>query len=91
MTVAQAIIADLTDADLDQLADLLADRLAARLPAVRQKEGGWLSSELAAEYLACSRSRIHDLVQIGKLSPRRDGRRLLFRRSDLDAYLEASA
>jgi hypothetical protein len=27
-------------------------------------------------------------VQLGKLEPRRDGRRLLFRRADLDAYLE---
>jgi hypothetical protein len=31
------------------------------------------------------------LVQLGDLAPRRDGTRLLFRRQDLDAYLEHSA
>jgi excisionase family DNA binding protein len=41
--------------------------------------------------LACSRGHLYDLVQLGKLKPRRDGRRLLFRRGDLAAYLEASA
>ena len=28
------------------------------------------------------------LVQLRKLRPRRDGRRLLFKRSDLDSYIE---
>jgi excisionase family DNA binding protein len=51
----------------------------------------WLSTEQAAEYLAAKPSRIHDLVALGKLAPRRDGRRLLFRRDELDAYAEASA
>jgi excisionase family DNA binding protein len=48
----------------------------------------WLSTEDAARHLACSRDRLYDLVQLGKLKPRRDGRRLLFKLADLDAYLE---
>ena len=48
----------------------------------------WLDAKGAAEYMACPLSRVHDLVGLRKLEPRRDGRRLLFRRSDLDAYLE---
>ncbi len=51
----------------------------------------WLTSKQAAAHIASPVSRIHDLVALGLLHPRRDGRRLLFRRDDLDAYLEASA
>jgi hypothetical protein len=43
--------------------------------------------EIELEVLAASPDRIHDLVQLGKLNPRRDGRRLLFRREALYAYL----
>ena len=51
----------------------------------------WLNAEQAAEHIAAPVSRIHDLVQLRKLTPRRDGRRLLFRRDELDAYLESSS
>jgi hypothetical protein len=37
----------------------------------------WLDASGAATYLATSKGRVYDLVQLGKLSPRRDGRRLL--------------
>ena len=47
-----------------------------------------LSTDDAARHLACSRDRLYDLVQLGKLKPRRDGRRLLFKLTDLDTYLE---
>jgi hypothetical protein len=30
-------------------------------------------------------------VKLGKLDPRRDGRRLLFKAADLDTYLEATS
>ena len=42
----------------------------------------------AAEHLACKPQRIYDLVSQERLPFRRDGRRVLFRRSDLDEYLE---
>jgi len=79
----------LTPGQLDVLADLVATKLAERPPAPNTRT--WLTSAEAAEHLACSRDRVHDLVQLGKLAPRRDGRRLLFRRDELDAYLEAAA
>lgn len=88
--VIDALLAELDDQALEALADKLAPLLADRLsqdPAASP----WLNAEEAAHYLACSRDRLYDLVQIRKLQPRRDGRRLLFRRSDLDAYLEDSA
>jgi excisionase family DNA binding protein len=77
---------NLSGEQLDQIAERVAERMQPT-PAVSP----WLSTEQAAEYLAAKPSRIHDLVQLGKLSPRRDGRRLLFARADLDAYLKAGA
>lgn len=88
--MADALLAELDDHALDVLAERLAPRLAARLASPTVVDS-WLGSDQAAEYLGCSRARIHDLVGLGKLSPRRDGRRLRFRRTDLDAYLEGSA
>jgi excisionase family DNA binding protein len=85
MTLAQALIAELSDADLRDLARLLAPYLSAAEPADART---WLNTDQAARYLSCPRSRIHDLVQLRKLAPQRDGRRLLFKRADLDAYLE---
>jgi len=82
------LIDALTDEDLAELLDRLLAKAGDRLtPATTP----WLDADGAAEYLATSRDRIYDLVQLGKLKPHRDGRRLLFRRSELDAYLEASA
>jgi len=78
---------ELTDAQLEQLADLVAERLRPAPP----ERSPWLDTAGAADYLAAKPGRIHDLVALGKLTPRRDGRRLLFARRDLDAYLEASA
>jgi excisionase family DNA binding protein len=87
--IVDALLSELTNADLDVLAERLAPRLARLAVAEQKGDGGYLSADKAAEYLATSRERVYDLVQLRKLEPRRDGRRLLFRRGDLDAYLEA--
>ena len=80
------LVVELTPNQLDVIAERVAERLA---PA--SSVSPWLSTEQAAVYLAAKPSRIHDLVALGKLAPRRDGRRLLFRRDDLDTYLESGA
>jgi len=85
--LARALLAELNDDALDALAEALFPRLAAKLGA-HEGSTPWLSTEDAARHLACSRDRLYDLVQLGKLKPRRDGRRLLFKLADLDAYLE---
>lgn len=82
------LLAELDDDALDELAKRLAPRLAPNVGAERTTSQ-WRNSSEAASYLACSRGRLYDLVQLRKLDPRRDGRRLLFRTADLDAYLEA--
>jgi excisionase family DNA binding protein len=48
----------------------------------------YLSVDDAAVYLACEPKRIYELKEAGKLRHRRDGRRLLFRRCDLDEWVE---
>jgi len=50
----------------------------------------WLDVDEAADYLRCSRQRIYDLASMGRLTVGKDGRRSLFRRSTLDAYLGES-
>jgi excisionase family DNA binding protein len=46
-----------------------------------------LSVNEAAQYLCCSRQRIYDLASSGRLPRVKEGRRLLFRRSDLEKLL----
>jgi excisionase family DNA binding protein len=72
----------------DDQVEMIARRAAELVPV--PVSSPWLDTRGAAEHIAATPDRIHDLVGLGKLTPRRDGRRLLFRREDLDAYLEAS-
>ena len=72
-----------TDAELDALADLLAERVQARLGA----GSPWLRAPEAAAYLACPESRIRKLTMTGELPSHQDGRRVLYRRDELDAFI----
>jgi excisionase family DNA binding protein len=51
----------------------------------------YLTTEKAAEVLACRQKQIYELVAQGRLRHFRDGQRLLFQQDDLDAALEARA
>lgn len=55
-----------------------------------QDENALLTTAEAAAYLRASEQRIYDLVTQRRLRPEKDGRRNLFRRADLDAYLAGS-
>jgi excisionase family DNA binding protein len=76
----------LSDEQVEQIA-----RRAAQLLPPAAGVSPWLNTKRAAAYIDSSPARIHDLTQAGRLHPRRDGRRLLFRADDLDAYLEEAA
>jgi len=75
----------LDDDVLDELADLVAARLAGRGQA-----SGWLDVDGAAAHMSCSRKRIYNLVRAGRLPAHRDGRLLRFRVAEIDAYIEAN-
>lgn len=74
----------------EQLAEI-AERAAALIPTDAPAVSPWLNVAEAAERLRCRKDRIYDLIALGKLHPRRDGRRVLLNRDDLDAYVEGRA
>jgi excisionase family DNA binding protein len=74
----------------EQLAEI-AERAAALIPPGAPAVSPWLNVAEAAERLRCRKDRIYDLIALGKLHPRRDGRRVLLYRDDLDAYVEGRA
>jgi excisionase family DNA binding protein len=80
---------ELVELIAEHAAELLAERLASdgEVPPALVAEP-WLNVEQAAAYLACPKSRIYDLTREGRLPRRKDGRRSLYRRSDLDAALD---
>jgi excisionase family DNA binding protein len=74
---------------LGQLADLVADRLVARLEAPQADTGDeWLDSRRAAEYLGIHRDSLRRLAAERAIPAEqaRAGCKLFFRRTDLDAW-----
>lgn len=71
---------ELVAAIVEQVAEAVAERLPNRPEPYLDVRG-------AANYLACPPSRIYDLVERRRVRVHRDGRRLLFRREDLDVVL----
>jgi excisionase family DNA binding protein len=69
---------------VNAIAEEVAGRLSELFPAPAEP---YLSVDQAAEYLACNRRRIYDLVERDTLPHYRDGKRLLFRRAELDGYV----
>lgn len=78
---------ELVDAIALRVVELLEERTGLPSPA----PSPYLDVDGAAAYLCASRQRIYDLVSAGTLAPCRDGRRLLLKRDDLDAYLNGGA
>jgi len=77
----------LSDEDVERVARRVVAVMGENTPAADPL----LTVEEAADYLRCSRQRLYDLVSAARLKPGRDGKRLLFRRSVLDRYLEHTA
>jgi len=69
---------------VEAVAVRVADLLAERVPPERD---GYLGVEEAADYLACPKSRVYELVAAKRVRHYRDGRRVLFKAEDLDAVL----
>lgn len=82
----------LDPASVEALADLLSERIAARLPQSPDPEIGWLATPDAAAYLGISTTALHKLTSARLLafSQSAPGGRCFFRRADLDAYREQS-
>ncbi|HTA32998.1 MAG TPA: helix-turn-helix domain-containing protein [Solirubrobacteraceae bacterium] len=83
--LAEALLEALDDAALD----LLAKRLAPRLARSSEPADAWLTVVEAADYLRAPKSRVYSLVSAKRIPHVKDGSRTLFRRSELDAWLQA--
>ncbi len=89
-TLAAALLAELSEDDLDTLARLLEPRLHTRLAsAVVSQKAAWLDVEQAAEHLACPKSRLYALVSARRIPFEKDGSRTLFDRVELDAWVRS--
>ncbi len=73
-----------------EVLDALAERAAAIVVNQIEAEAEpWLDVPAAAAHLACGKSRIYALTSAGRIPHHRDGSRLLFRRTELDAWVRA--
>lgn len=54
----------------------------------RAAHEAWMTADQAALHLGCARQRIYDLVHARRIPHRREGGRLLFKRSELDSWLD---
>jgi excisionase family DNA binding protein len=71
-----------------ELVEAIAERAAELLTEQMPPPSPYLDVDGAAEYLACSSSRIYALTSTRRIPHHRDGSRLLFRREELDAWIE---
>lgn len=72
----------------EQALEAVAQRVAAILADQASEVDPLLSVAEAADYLRAPKSRLYDLHSSGRLVAVKDGSRVLFRRSAIDAYLE---
>ncbi len=79
MDVSLAVPEHLVEAIAQRAAELVAER--------DVKPEAWIGVAEAAEHLACPRSRIYRLVSMRRIPHCKDGSRVLFRRSELDAWV----
>jgi len=77
---------EITPDQLAQLALRVGDLLAAR-PAGPATASPYLTVAEAADFLRCSRERIHALLTQRRLTRHKDGGRTLVLRSELEAYV----
>ena len=71
------------------LLDVLVERTLERLGASAVAAEPWVGVDAAAAHLACKRQRIYDLVSRRAIPHRKEGTRLLFKLSHLDAWIES--
>jgi excisionase family DNA binding protein len=77
---------EISDIFLERLANLIAARINA---GDSSSASPWMTAAQAARYLGCSVSRVRTLTLTGELPSHRDGRRPLYHREELDAYVRA--
>jgi excisionase family DNA binding protein len=82
----ETAVLPIPDEWLGVLADAVAERLALRFE--QPEPSPYATADEAADFLRCSRQHVWDLVSSRRLPAIHEGRRLLVRRSDLEALLQ---
>jgi excisionase family DNA binding protein len=80
MTFAVELPEELVEAMAQRAAELVLEQ-------APEEPDEWLTTQGAADYLKCGRRRIFNLVSEGRIPVHREGARLLFKRSELDAWI----
>jgi excisionase family DNA binding protein len=80
----------LPDQLLQRVADRVAERVLARLPALPAATSPWLDFDAALEYLGFTRNKLYKLTAARAIPFRkkREGQGLLFHRDELDRWVE---
>jgi hypothetical protein len=71
---------------VDAITEQVLERIAADAPPAEQSP--WLNHTDAAAYMAATPKRLYELVHARAVPVFKDGSRNVYRRDDLDAYLE---
>jgi hypothetical protein len=84
----RALLEDLSEEDLDRLAEILTPRIAAKLD--RTTDDGWLrGADAIAAHIGAPKSRVYALQSAGRIPVCKDGSALVARKSDLDAWVRS--
>ncbi len=81
MNLTLPLPAEFIDAIAARAAELIAEREPAGEP--------WIGVEQAAEHLGCTASRVYSLTSARRIPHEKDGSRVVFKRSELDAWVRA--
>ena len=76
---------ELSDEEREAIAAKVWERLLLEPP----RQSPWMRTAEAAEYLRCPMSRLRKLTMLNRIPSHRDGRRVLYHRDDLDAFIRA--
>ena len=89
MTTPPSQLADALQQLLDMLADQIAARLTNRQPPRDEEEGAtpWMNADTAAGYLDWPKQRLYKLTAQGSIPHYKHDGRLLFHRQELDQWL----
>jgi excisionase family DNA binding protein len=79
-----------TDESLSALLEQVASLVLERLPKA-EPPSPYLTTLEAAEFLRCSRQRIHDHLSAGRLTRLKEGRRTLVWRGEVEALVEKTS
>jgi len=86
---ALALTVQLPDIVLEELVAQVTQRVLSALK-TSPDEGGWIrGATAAAQYIDCPVSRIYALTSQDALPHHKDGSALVFRKAELDAFIEA--